>query len=91
MILANRQTTKQHRRGKQERKQKRKQNRHTKKTNKWASKSSQLTRLYKIIWKTPNTEIPKRNFPLLSNPLVLFNRILRGYPLFFRRKTRLTI
>jgi hypothetical protein len=46
MILANRQTTKQHRRGKQERKQKRKQNRHTKKRNKWASKNSQLTRLY---------------------------------------------
>jgi hypothetical protein len=31
MILASRQTTKKHRRGKQERKQERKQNRHTKK------------------------------------------------------------
>jgi hypothetical protein len=40
-------------------------------------KKLQFTRLYKIIWKTPNAEIPKRNFSLLSNPLVLFNRILK--------------
>jgi hypothetical protein len=30
------------------------------------------------IQNTPNAEIPKRNFSLLSNPLVLFNRIIRG-------------
>jgi hypothetical protein len=34
--------------------------------------------LNKIIQKTPNTEIPKGNFSLLRNPLVLFNRIFRG-------------
>jgi hypothetical protein len=37
-----------------------------------------LQDLYRIIWNTPNTAIPKRNFSLLSNPLVLFNRIFRG-------------
>jgi hypothetical protein len=38
---------------------------------KWAErKSSPLIKLYYlIIQKTPNTEIPKRNFSLLSNPL----------------------
>jgi hypothetical protein len=34
--------------------------------------------LNKIIQKTPNAEIPKGNFSLLRNPLVLFNRIFRG-------------
>jgi hypothetical protein len=29
----------------------------------------------KIILKTPKVEIPKRNFSLISNPLVLFRRI----------------
>jgi hypothetical protein len=33
---------------------------------------------YGIIWNTPNAEIPKRDFSLLSNPLVLFKRIFRG-------------
>jgi hypothetical protein len=33
---------------------------------------------YRIIWNTPNAEIPKRDFSLLSNPLVLFKRIFRG-------------
>jgi hypothetical protein len=42
MILANRQTTKQHRRGKQEKKQKRKQNRHTKKTDNREKQTSGL-------------------------------------------------
>jgi hypothetical protein len=34
--------------------------------------------LYKIILKTPNVEIRKRNFFLLNNPIVFFNRIFRG-------------
>jgi hypothetical protein len=52
MILASRQTTKKHRRGKQERKQERKQNRHTKKTDNREKQTSGLqkapnfTRLY---------------------------------------------
>jgi hypothetical protein len=28
---------------------------------------------YNIIWKIQNAEIPKRNFSLLSNPLILLN------------------
>jgi hypothetical protein len=40
-------------------------------------RSSPLTRLYRIIWNTPNAEIPKRNFSSLSKPLVLFNIIFR--------------
>jgi hypothetical protein len=42
MILASRQTTKQHRRGEQERKQERKQNRHTKKTDNREKQTSGL-------------------------------------------------
>jgi hypothetical protein len=34
--------------------------------------------LNKIIQKTPNAEIPKGNFSLLKNPVVLYNRIFRG-------------
>jgi hypothetical protein len=46
---------------------------------KWAYKKLLTYKtLYRIIWKTPNAEIPKRNLSLLSNPLVLFNRIFRG-------------
>jgi hypothetical protein len=61
------------------------------------TRNSPLPRLYKIlyrtIWKTPNAEIPKMNFSLLSNPLVLFNRIFRAWLSFFRRTIliRLTI
>jgi hypothetical protein len=33
---------------------------------------------YRIIWNTPNAEIPKWDFSLLSNPLVHFKRIFRG-------------
>jgi hypothetical protein len=38
------------------------------------TRSTPLTRLFRIIWKNPNAEIPKRNFSLLSNPLVLSKR-----------------
>jgi hypothetical protein len=37
--------------------------------------STPLTRLFRIISKNPNAEIPKWNFSLLSNPLVLSKRI----------------
>jgi hypothetical protein len=48
---------------------------------KWAYKKLPTYKtLYRIIWNTPNAEILKRNFTLLSNPLVLVNRILRGWP-----------
>jgi phage/plasmid-associated DNA primase len=46
---------------------------------KWANKKLPTYKtVYRIIQKTPNAEIPKWNFPLLSNPLVLFHRIFRG-------------
>jgi hypothetical protein len=46
---------------------------------KWVCKKFNIYRtLYKIILKTPNVEIPKRNFFLLNNPIVFFNRIFRG-------------
>jgi hypothetical protein len=47
---------------------------------KWAYKKT----LYRIIWNTPNAEIPRSNFSILSNPLVLSNRILRGWPFIFQ-------
>jgi hypothetical protein len=46
---------------------------------------------YRVTRKNPNAKISKKNFSLLSNPLVLFNRILKGQPLFFRSTIRLTI
>jgi hypothetical protein len=56
---------------------------HTKKGNTEKHRLSEFTRsspltLYKIIWNTPNAEIPKNNFSLLHNPLVLFNKVFRG-------------
>jgi hypothetical protein len=41
-------------------------------------KASPLTRLHKVMQKTWNTAIPKRNSSLLSKPLVLFKGIFRG-------------
>jgi hypothetical protein len=40
------------------------------------TRSTPLTRPFRIILKNPNAEIPKRNFSLLSNPLVLSKRIV---------------
>jgi len=46
---------------------------------KWAYKKlPTYNSLNKIIVKTPKAEIAKRNFSLLSNPLVLFRRIFKG-------------
>jgi hypothetical protein len=42
------------------------------------TRSSPLTRLYRIIQNTANAEIPKRNFSYRANPLVLLYRIFRG-------------
>jgi hypothetical protein len=42
--------------------------------------------LYRTIWKAPNAEIPKMNFLLFSNPLVLLNRIFRAWLSFFREQ-----
>jgi len=44
--------------------------------------------IQRIIWNTPNAEIPKRNFSLLSNPLVLFNRIFRGVAFIFQKDNK---
>lgn len=41
-------------------------------------KAYPLTRLHKVMQKTWNTAIPKRNSSLLSKPLVLFKGIFRG-------------
>jgi hypothetical protein len=41
-------------------------------------KLSTYKTLSKIVLKTPKAEVPKRNFSLLSNPLVLFRRIFKG-------------
>jgi hypothetical protein len=47
--------------------------------NKWSYKKLPTYKtLNKIILKTPKAEIRKRNFSLLSNPLVLFRRIFKG-------------
>jgi len=47
--------------------------------NKWAYKKLPTYQTQnKIILQTPKAEIPKRNFSLLSNPLVLFRRIFKG-------------
>ncbi len=59
MILASRQTTKQHRRGKQERKQERKQNRHTKKTDDREKQTSGLQ-------KAPNLQDYTKSFGKLQ-------------------------
>jgi hypothetical protein len=46
--------------------------------NKWAYKKLPTYKtLHKIILKTPKAEIPKREFYLLSDPLVLFRRIFK--------------
>jgi hypothetical protein len=47
--------------------------------NKWACKKLPTYKTWsKFILKTPKAEIPKRNFSLISNPLVLFGRIFKG-------------
>ncbi len=47
--------------------------------NKWAYKKLHNYKTWnKIFWKTPKVEIPKINFSLISNPLVLFRRIFKG-------------
>jgi hypothetical protein len=49
------------------------------KTNNWAYKKLPTYKtLNKIILKTPKAEIPKRNFSLIINTLVLFRRIFKG-------------
>jgi hypothetical protein len=67
-----RQRNKERQKGKRKTKGKDKQG---KTMNKWAYKKLPTYKTHKIILKTPKAEVPKRNFSLLSNPLVLFRRI----------------
>jgi hypothetical protein len=47
--------------------------------NKWAYKKLPTYKtLNKIILKTPKADSPRREFSLLSDPLVLFRRIFKG-------------
>jgi hypothetical protein len=56
---------------------------------KWAYKKlSTYKTPYRIIWNTINAGIPKRNFSLLSNPLVLFNRIFKGVAFYLQKDNK---
>jgi hypothetical protein len=71
----------------QKRKTKDRETGYREKKTKWAyRKLHTYETLYKIIqsMNTANADILKRIFSLLNSPLVLFNRIFRGQPLFFK-------